>query len=41
MTRPSPTLGQHNDEVLGEVASAAELEALRATGVVGEGLAGS
>jgi crotonobetainyl-CoA:carnitine CoA-transferase CaiB-like acyl-CoA transferase len=38
--RPSPTIGEHNDEVLGEVASPDELEALRAKGVIGEGLAG-
>jgi crotonobetainyl-CoA:carnitine CoA-transferase CaiB-like acyl-CoA transferase len=38
--RPSPTIGEHNDEVLGEVASPEELEALRAKGVIGEGLAG-
>ncbi|MBV9042315.1 MAG: CoA transferase [Acidimicrobiia bacterium] len=36
--RPSPTIGQHNDEVLGEVASAEELEDLRAKRVIGEGL---
>ncbi|MBV8160064.1 MAG: CoA transferase [Acidimicrobiia bacterium] len=36
--RPSPTIGQHNDEVLGEVASADELDSLRAAGVIGEGL---
>jgi len=39
--RPSPTIGQHNDEVLGEVASPAELVDLRASGVIGEGLAGA
>ena len=38
--RPSPTIGEHNDEVLGEVVSPDELEALRAKGVIGEGLAG-
>jgi crotonobetainyl-CoA:carnitine CoA-transferase CaiB-like acyl-CoA transferase len=38
--RPSPTIGEHNDEVLGEVASPDELEKLRASGVIGEGLAG-
>jgi crotonobetainyl-CoA:carnitine CoA-transferase CaiB-like acyl-CoA transferase len=37
-TRPSPTLGEHNDEVLGEVATAEELQALRAAGVIGERL---
>jgi crotonobetainyl-CoA:carnitine CoA-transferase CaiB-like acyl-CoA transferase len=36
--RPAPTLGQHNDEVLGEVASPDELAALRAAGVIGERL---
>jgi crotonobetainyl-CoA:carnitine CoA-transferase CaiB-like acyl-CoA transferase len=39
MTRPSPTLGQHNDEVLSEVASAEELADLRREGVIGETLA--
>jgi crotonobetainyl-CoA:carnitine CoA-transferase CaiB-like acyl-CoA transferase len=38
--RPSPTLGQHNDEVLGEVASATELESLRSAGVIGDRVAG-
>ncbi len=41
MTRPSPTLGQHNDEVLSEVASADELADLRRAGVIGEALASS
>jgi crotonobetainyl-CoA:carnitine CoA-transferase CaiB-like acyl-CoA transferase len=36
--RPSPTIGQHNDEVLGEVASPEELTELRAARVIGEGL---
>ncbi|MBV8984040.1 MAG: hypothetical protein JO248_06325 [Acidimicrobiia bacterium] len=36
--RPSPTIGEHNEEVLGEVASAEELEDLRAKRVIGEGL---
>jgi crotonobetainyl-CoA:carnitine CoA-transferase CaiB-like acyl-CoA transferase len=36
----SPTLGEHNDEVLGEVATADELAALREAGVIGERLAG-
>ncbi len=36
---PSPTIGQHNDEVLGEVATSEELQALREAGVIGEGLA--
>jgi len=34
---PAPTLGQHNDEVLGEIGlQAADVEALRRSGVVGE-----
>ena len=41
LRRPSPTLGEHNDEVLGEVATAEELDALRSAGVIGERLAGS
>jgi crotonobetainyl-CoA:carnitine CoA-transferase CaiB-like acyl-CoA transferase len=40
MTRPAPTLGQHNDEVLGEVANESERAALRSLGVIGETLAG-
>jgi crotonobetainyl-CoA:carnitine CoA-transferase CaiB-like acyl-CoA transferase len=40
MYRPAPTLGQHNDEVLGEVASPAELVELRRAGVIGERPAG-
>jgi crotonobetainyl-CoA:carnitine CoA-transferase CaiB-like acyl-CoA transferase len=40
LTGPSPTLGQHNDDVLGEVVTPAELEALRAAGLVGEWPAG-
>jgi crotonobetainyl-CoA:carnitine CoA-transferase CaiB-like acyl-CoA transferase len=36
MRRPSPTLGQHNDEVLGEVAGAEELSALRSAGAIGD-----
>jgi crotonobetainyl-CoA:carnitine CoA-transferase CaiB-like acyl-CoA transferase len=36
---PSPTLGQHNDEVLGEVGvEPAERERLRGTGVIGDSL---
>lgn len=35
-TRPSPTLGQHNDEVLSDVASPDELERLRQSGVIGD-----
>jgi crotonobetainyl-CoA:carnitine CoA-transferase CaiB-like acyl-CoA transferase len=38
--RPSPTLGQHNDEVLSEVASPGELDRLRKSGVIGDRLAG-
>ncbi|MBV8304898.1 MAG: CoA transferase [Acidimicrobiia bacterium] len=38
--RAAPTIGQHNDDVLGEVASPEELEKLRSAGVIGEGLAG-
>ena len=41
MTRASPTLGQHNDEVLSAVASADELADLRRSGVIGESLASS
>jgi crotonobetainyl-CoA:carnitine CoA-transferase CaiB-like acyl-CoA transferase len=40
-TRPSPTLGEHNDEVLGEVAGVDELERLRAAGVIGDRVAKS
>jgi crotonobetainyl-CoA:carnitine CoA-transferase CaiB-like acyl-CoA transferase len=36
LRRPSPTLGQHNEEVLAEVASPEELAALRARGLIGE-----
>ncbi len=36
LDRPSPTLGQHNDEVLREVCSDEEIAALRASGVIGE-----
>ena len=32
------TIGEHNDEILGEVATPDELEKLRAAGVIGEGL---
>jgi crotonobetainyl-CoA:carnitine CoA-transferase CaiB-like acyl-CoA transferase len=34
--RPSPMLGEHNAEVLGEVASEAELRRLRARGIIGD-----
>jgi crotonobetainyl-CoA:carnitine CoA-transferase CaiB-like acyl-CoA transferase len=34
--RPSPTLGQENDEVLSEVASREELDRLRQGGVIGD-----
>ncbi|MCU1463964.1 MAG: L-carnitine dehydratase/bile acid-inducible protein, partial [Acidimicrobiales bacterium] len=40
-TRPAPTLGQHNDEVLGEVATPEELARLRAGGVIGDRVAGA
>lgn len=40
LRRPSPMLGEHNDEVLAEVATPEELAALRDAGVVGERLAG-
>ncbi|MCU1449861.1 MAG: L-carnitine dehydratase/bile acid-inducible protein [Acidimicrobiales bacterium] len=40
VTRRSPTLGEHNDEVLGEVATADEVRHLRAKGVIGERVAG-
>jgi crotonobetainyl-CoA:carnitine CoA-transferase CaiB-like acyl-CoA transferase len=38
LRRPSPTLGQHNDEVLAEVASAEELADLRSRGLIGDDL---
>jgi crotonobetainyl-CoA:carnitine CoA-transferase CaiB-like acyl-CoA transferase len=38
LTRPSPTLGQHNDEVLAEVATPEELTLLRRAGIIGERL---
>lgn len=41
MTRPSPTLGQHNDEVLSEVATSDELGDLRRAGIIGDSLAAS
>ena len=36
--RPAPTLGQHNDEVLGELLGLSEVEItdLRAAGIIGE-----
>ena len=40
MSSPSPTLGQHNDEVLGEMASPSELAELRRAGVIGDRLHG-
>jgi crotonobetainyl-CoA:carnitine CoA-transferase CaiB-like acyl-CoA transferase len=40
LRRPSPTLGQHNDEVLLELGyTAAEIDGLRAAGIIGELLA--
>jgi crotonobetainyl-CoA:carnitine CoA-transferase CaiB-like acyl-CoA transferase len=42
MARPTPTLGQHNDEVLAELAvDADERAALRAAGLIGERPAGT
>jgi crotonobetainyl-CoA:carnitine CoA-transferase CaiB-like acyl-CoA transferase len=41
MRFPSPTLGQHNDEVLGEIAADAELETLREAGAIGDRMAGA
>jgi crotonobetainyl-CoA:carnitine CoA-transferase CaiB-like acyl-CoA transferase len=38
MSRPSPTLGQHNEEVLAEVATREELSSLRQAGIIGERL---
>jgi crotonobetainyl-CoA:carnitine CoA-transferase CaiB-like acyl-CoA transferase len=39
---PSPTLGEHNDEVLAELGlTTAQREALRSAGVIGERLAGA
>jgi crotonobetainyl-CoA:carnitine CoA-transferase CaiB-like acyl-CoA transferase len=40
MRRPSPTLGQHNDEVLREVCSDEELAALREAGIIGDRVKG-
>jgi crotonobetainyl-CoA:carnitine CoA-transferase CaiB-like acyl-CoA transferase len=42
LRNPSPTLGQHNDEVLGAIGvSAEERDALRARHVIGERLVGT
>jgi hypothetical protein len=38
MRRPAPILGQHNDEVFGEIVPPERLRELRASGVVGEDL---
>jgi crotonobetainyl-CoA:carnitine CoA-transferase CaiB-like acyl-CoA transferase len=38
LRRTAPTLGQHNDEVLGELVTPERLAQLRETGVVGEAL---
>ena len=39
---PSPTLGEHNDEVLAELGlDAAQRDALRSAGIIGERLAGT
>lgn len=40
MLAPSPTLGQHNGEVLGEVAPESELADLRRAGIIGDRFAG-
>ncbi|MGH9206046.1 MAG: CaiB/BaiF CoA transferase family protein, partial [Acidimicrobiales bacterium] len=40
LRRPPPTLGQHNNEVLGELMTRPELDELRAKGIVGERLLG-
>lgn len=36
MRRPSPTLGEHNDEVLGELLTSEDLAALRERGLIGD-----
>jgi len=41
ITRPSPMLGQHNDEVLGEIATPDELAHVRDLGVIGDRVAGA
>jgi crotonobetainyl-CoA:carnitine CoA-transferase CaiB-like acyl-CoA transferase len=40
LSRPSPTVGQHNDEVLEPIIGRSELARLRDNGVVGEGVTG-
>jgi crotonobetainyl-CoA:carnitine CoA-transferase CaiB-like acyl-CoA transferase len=41
LRRPAPTLGQHNEEVLGEVADVAQLERMRAASKIGDRVAGT
>ena len=41
VTRPAPMLGQHNDEVLGEIATPDELAHVRDLGVIGDRVAGA
>jgi crotonobetainyl-CoA:carnitine CoA-transferase CaiB-like acyl-CoA transferase len=41
LRRPSPTLGEHNDEVLGAIAGEDELARLRASGGIGERVRGA
>jgi crotonobetainyl-CoA:carnitine CoA-transferase CaiB-like acyl-CoA transferase len=42
LRRPSPTLGQHNDEILEELGvSSAERDQLRAKGIIGETVVGA
>ncbi len=39
--RPSPTLGQHNDEILAEIGLADAAPRLREQGIIGDRVAGS